>query len=393
LTSSCHCSLHKPNKKTNAFLQGRSIIRKPKTQKHLVGHDDTSSYIQKIKEKSISFFKAQKITNNNSTHISQTREMTNFQVAMHPSPFSDLPEGEEYPIISLDLSAQSVVSVLSCSVSSRCLKRSCKATDFSDLQHCSEQSSSKKRRRRGASYTIVEIHSLLHLMKRVLPRCSDEWEIVRMVHHRIFPNNDRTVPSLKKKFRDLCMSTDYQRNHAHPQESYPATNSNTKASFSEREIMKAREVHTAIAQKPPGFELVLSNKEENVDWKAKNYPISLPSFKVKVPNPLEGNQTTSDAIPSCVQIPLSPDCFFGAQPEIDEMSDLELDGDIEDDDDDDNFYCQIKVESPIISSDCDQTPAPSTPVRVVGSSLERGALVSPLPFVSSSDRDLHIVEH
>jgi hypothetical protein len=241
--------------------------------------------------------------------------------AQHTLPTTE--QDAEYTI-TVDQCDWSTTSSLSCSITSCRIKRTRKTMDLSSFYQC-DLESSKKRRRRGASYTIVEIHSLLHLMKRVLPKCGDEWELIRMVHCRIFPDNDRTVSSLKKKFKDLCREAPSDNQQQQLDERFRA-----KPAFSEREAEKAREVQELISQKPPGFQLVLSNSREDEQVS----PNSLPNFKVKVPDPLQSSVAPTEpepepVVPKFIQIPDSPSTNAERQnqhqPEDDEMSELDLD--------------------------------------------------------------------
>ena len=265
-------------------------------------------------------------------------------------------------------------SSLSCSVQSTSynddwcsLKRTAKSADLTSY-HCyaddddndynngDDESSLLSRptppkRRRGASYNVVELHSMLHLMKRVLPKCADEWEIIRLVHARIFPDYNRTVSSLKKKFKELCKGTCSSSSpgttgHAHGGGiSGSGVNSRTIAD-------KAREVQDLIAQKPPGFQLILpkasppptctdtltckrtslfhsgvNRVEENHTGNQHHHHDrqSLPEFKVKVPNPLQSSTVTTttstvsppnknEKIPKYIQIPGSPEAKATTKP-------------------------------------------------------------------------------
>ncbi len=148
-----------------------------------------------------------------------------------------------------------------------------------------------------------------------------------MVHGRIFPDNDRTVSSLKKKFRDLCRETS-----AHEQQLDERFR--VKPVHGEREVAKAREVQRLISQKPAGYQLVLQKTSGNDVADGGNYPGSLPNFKVKVPNPLQPSPTESSAVvasvPKYIQIPQSPEMSSddNEQPAgggADDMSELDLD--------------------------------------------------------------------
>lgn len=220
---------------------------------------------------------------------------------------------------------QSVISSLSCSVQSCRMKRTYKTMNLNSYQYDADyeytggehdqdpdttEQNIPNKRRRGAGYNVVEIHSLLHLMKRVLPKCADEWEIIRIVHNRIFPNNDRTVTSLKKKYRDLCRQ-------------------DTRNNAGSREVAKAIEVQRLILQKPPGFQLVLPHQAttkvagNGLTATCKTNLNSLPSFQVKVPDPLR----PKEQIPEFIQVPESPpDMNIGRTSlDDDELSELDLD--------------------------------------------------------------------
>lgn len=223
---------------------------------------------------------------------------------------------------------ESDVSSLTCSIiesSVYNMKRSRKSMHLSSID-LNEDSHSKKRRR-GASYTIVEIHSLLHLMKRVLPKSADEWELIRMVHSRIFPANDRTVVSLKKKFRELCRDSDGQHLLDERFRAQPV--------HGEKEVEKAREVQNLISLKPPGYQLILPKNTRNQKEVLKTNQESLPIFQVKVPNPLEPVVVTqkvtaqkNEVVPKIIQIPESPVLQTGLEPSPeDDMSDLDIDND------------------------------------------------------------------
>lgn len=162
-----------------------------------------------------------------------------------------------------------------------------------------------EKRTRGATYNSTEILSMLVLMERILPKCPDEWEIIRIVHGKIFPDNNRTVSSLQRKFRDLCAWRSHKSN-----------------SFSRREVEKAKEVEWLISQKAPGFQLVLNKKCCGTD----NLPkCSIPHFNVRVPNPLDPT-SNYEPVPKVIQIPESPACPMGNNyPDEDEMSELDLD--------------------------------------------------------------------
>mmetsp|Transcript_21047 Transcript_21047/g.26582 ORF Transcript_21047/g.26582 Transcript_21047/m.26582 type:complete len:319 (-) Transcript_21047:12-968(-) len=252
---------------------------------------------------------------------SSTMTMTMPNEAQHTLPTS---ETDEAYSITIDLCGdQSTVSSISCSVKSNRMKRTRKTMDFTTVHQC-EQDDNKKRRRRGTSYTIVEIHSMLHLMKRVLPKCADEWELICMVHGRIFPDNDRTVTSLKKKFRDLCRETGADEQQLDER-------FRVKPVHGEREVAKAREVQRMISQKPSGYQLVLQKAPNGDVMESGNYPGSFPNFKVKVPNPLQPSSTDSApiaSVPQFIEIPQTPEvsCEENEQPvDSDDMSELDLD--------------------------------------------------------------------
>lgn len=158
-----------------------------------------------------------------------------------------------------------------------------------------------EKRTRGATYNSTEILSMLVLMERILPKCPDEWEIIRIVHGKIFPDNNRTVSSLQRKFRDLCAWRTHKSN-----------------AFSRREVEKAKEIEWLISQKAPGFQLVLNKNCCGSDDLPK---CSIPHFNVKVPNPLDPT-----SVPQVIQIPESPTCpIQNDYPDEDEMSELDLD--------------------------------------------------------------------
>lgn len=125
-----------------------------------------------------------------------------------------------------------------------------------------------------------------------------------MVHNRTFPGNDRTVSSLKKKFRDLCRTT-------------------SKPVSGFREVEKAREVQFLIVQKPPGFQLVLPTSSSDELIQQNNLPSSIPNFHVRVPDPLQPK--TTEHVPEFIQIPESPTTHLDNQIDEDEMSELDLD--------------------------------------------------------------------
>ena len=234
---------------------------------------------------------------------------------------------------------ESDVSTLTCSITeaSVCnMKRSRKSMHLSSIDL--NQDSRAKKRRRGVSYTVVEIHSLLHLMKRVLPKSADEWELIRMVHSRIFPTNDRTVVSLKKKFRELCRDNEGQHLLDDRFRAQPV--------HGEKEVEKAREVQHMISLKPPGYQLILPNNTKNQKDVHNTNLKFLPMFQVKVPNPLEPvvvtqqvNELGNEVVPKIIQIPESPvlQSDFEPSPE-DDMSDLDIDND---DDEESVIACPI----------------------------------------------------
>ncbi len=225
---------------------------------------------------------------------------------------------------SIYLDDDSDVSTITCSVMDEeeqyelpTLKRTRNSMDLAVIDGY-QGDRSKKRRRRGTSYTIVEIHSLLHLMKRVLPKSADEWELIRIVHSRIFPDNDRTVSSLKKKFKELCRDTDgrdllYTRFRAQP----------VHGKF---EVDKAREVQNLITLKPPGYQLILPKTSKDQVIAQNTEP--LPHFQVKVPNPLAPppitEQQGTKQVPECIQIPDSPALTAEVKANQDNMSALNI---------------------------------------------------------------------
>lgn len=267
---------------------------------------------------------------------------------------------------SIYLDDESEVSTITCSIMEEehfSLKRTRKSLDLAMIDE-HQETRSKKRRRRGTSYTIVEIHSLLHLMKRVLPKCADEWELIRMVHCRIFPNNDRTVISLKKKFRDLCRNTSGldmldERFRAQPV-------------HGEFEVKKAREVQQLISLKPPGYQLILPKTSDNQIDSTKKHIESLPSFQVKVPNPLcpiDTQQVVRAEVPKFIQIQESPLLTAESSSNEDDMSDIELD----------EFGKENEDESVIV--------CPMVPKKTESPS----ALLTPSPFYVTNDKKLPVV--
>lgn len=239
--------------------------------------------------------------------------------AQHHLPVSFLDDDDEGYIVYVD--DESEVSALTCSLFEHpaSMKRSRKSMDLPSIFNWQDDRS-HKRRRRGTSYTMVEIRSLLHLMKRVLPKTPDEWELIRVVHCHIFPDNDRTVQSLKRKFKDLCRDNNGpdaldERFRAQPVQG-------------KKEVEKAREVQHLISLKPPGFQLILPKTSDKEIETLENARNSIPAFRVKVPNPLEPEPlvTQQQEVPKFVQIPESPDIIAQTHTTTeDDMSDLEID--------------------------------------------------------------------
>ena len=228
--------------------------------------------------------------------------------AQHTTLLPNTENDEPYDLLLRNDCDRSVMSSMTCSVASRCLKRTFKAVDLTSFKDPVLQDTRNKRRR-GAGYNKIEVHSLLHLMSRVLPKCADEWEIIRLVHNKIFPDNARTASSLKRKFRDLCREAD--------------------GSFGvQRDVIRAKEIELLISQKPSGYQMVLPTNG-NHDFEVTNIcQSSIPLFKVKVPNPLQeqGPNTTDKRVPEYIQIPESPNCDnVDTQRDEDEMSELDLD--------------------------------------------------------------------
>ena len=57
--------------------------------------------------------------------------------------------------------------------------------------------------RRGFNYSITEEENLLDIIDELLPIGQMEWETVEQRHSLLYPEQQRTVDSLKKKFRKL----------------------------------------------------------------------------------------------------------------------------------------------------------------------------------------------
>lgn len=230
--------------------------------------------------------------------------MPTARAALHILPETE--SDEAYSLLLDDCGASTISTLSSCSLKICPLKRTHKSLNLTSY-YDNEVELPNSKRTRGASYNVVEIHSLLHLMKRVLPKSPDEWEIIRIVHGRIFPDNYRTISSLKKKFRDLCRPT-------------------PKPLYGKREVAKAREVELLISQKAPGFQLVLPKVPSNDCSGPDHLPrCSIPEFNVKVPNPLEPNPGNDENVPKFIQIPDSPFSENTRKLQEDEMSELELD--------------------------------------------------------------------
>jgi hypothetical protein len=250
-------------------------------------------------------------------HCSQT--MSSNRAPLHTLP--DTETDEAYSIYLEDCDSSASVSTLSCSYSTEfcsgqlmvpvSLKRTHNAMNlasFDDNDSDNDLYLQSEKRTRGANYSTTEIRSLLVLMERILPKCPDEWEIIRMVHGKIFPDHSRTVSSLQRKFRDLCAWRSHKSN-----------------SFGRREIEKAKEVEWLISQKDPGFQLVL-NKKKLCRTKDNLPKCSIPHFNVKVPNPLDPTSNNNyEPVPKVIQVPESPTGTVGNQyPDEDEMSELDV---------------------------------------------------------------------
>jgi hypothetical protein len=57
--------------------------------------------------------------------------------------------------------------------------------------------------KRGSGFTQQEVDSLLELLDEKLPLAKDEWDYVASRHMDRYPNTERTVDSLKRKFASL----------------------------------------------------------------------------------------------------------------------------------------------------------------------------------------------
>lgn len=61
----------------------------------------------------------------------------------------------------------------------------------------------KKLPARGSGFGQAEVDHFLSLLDHYLPLCKDEWDIVIVEHSKIFPQNNRSVESLRRKFASL----------------------------------------------------------------------------------------------------------------------------------------------------------------------------------------------
>ena len=57
--------------------------------------------------------------------------------------------------------------------------------------------------RRGFNYSITEEENLLDIIDELLPIGQMEWELVEQRHSLLYPEQQRTIESLKRKCRKL----------------------------------------------------------------------------------------------------------------------------------------------------------------------------------------------
>jgi hypothetical protein len=57
--------------------------------------------------------------------------------------------------------------------------------------------------RRGANFTAAELDSFLDAVEEVMPLSATQWEDVAEAHLTRYPDFERTVTSLKRKFKEL----------------------------------------------------------------------------------------------------------------------------------------------------------------------------------------------
>ncbi len=58
--------------------------------------------------------------------------------------------------------------------------------------------------KRGYKFTEEELESLLMAVDEIVPVGNPEWEHIWEMHNSCYPNQDRTVESLKRKFQELA---------------------------------------------------------------------------------------------------------------------------------------------------------------------------------------------
>ncbi len=58
--------------------------------------------------------------------------------------------------------------------------------------------------KRGFKFTIPELKSLVKAIEELVPISNSEWEGVWNRHMALYPQQDRTVESLKRKFQEMA---------------------------------------------------------------------------------------------------------------------------------------------------------------------------------------------
>lgn len=223
-----------------------------------------------------------------------------------------------------------------------------------------------EKRKRGTNYCRSEIKSLLDTIEIINPKDPCLWEAVQKHHNARWPNRDRPASSLRKKFREIC-SADPEDPSSISKIGKPDVlraikikNSLDKSIWRKLAILKqqldaTKKVTHTVSFSPPAPSQVESQQSVTGGLGKKRkaslvgsslhrsrafIDLTTINIPLNVPNPL--SNLSSPDVPPVIQIPCSPEGATTLSNDLDNISELGLDEEL----DLDGFEPEMKSSDP-----------------------------------------------
>eukprot|EP00554_Chaetoceros_debilis_P009010 CAMPEP_0194101632 /NCGR_PEP_ID=MMETSP0150-20130528/2313_1 /TAXON_ID=122233 /ORGANISM="Chaetoceros debilis, Strain MM31A-1" /LENGTH=366 /DNA_ID=CAMNT_0038788303 /DNA_START=62 /DNA_END=1162 /DNA_ORIENTATION=+ len=282
-----------------------------------------------------------------------------------------------------------------------------------------------EKRKRGTNYCRSEIKSLLDTIEIINPKDPCLWEVVQRHHSTRWPSRDRPASSLRKKFREICCADPKDASgiskigKAEVLRAIKIKNSLDKSIWRKLAILKQqldatkKVTHTvSFSQQqsniytcqmenqksltgPPSTVLGKKRKASLVGSSLHRsrafIDLTTINIPLNVPNPL--SNLTSPDVPPVIQIPCSPEGVTPLSDDLDNISELGLDEEL----DLDGFEPEMKTSDPQEGMVCARTLLdPTLPPLIVKSvtppppeqiSLDLSTLKLPFPIIVAPSVD------